>query len=382
MEDVANLVGTVKKQQTSYNNYNSEQRLLFVYYNRVKLYNAAKSGRLAGGIAERTAQKWAKRLKEDKDWNILEKQTNKVNRKTSQLQEEHKVHLINFYDEHPQARVSDAVASLTEKFENFTLKNSSVQVFLKNECNLSSKRITRHPVARNNELKLANRKAWVEEWSKTDMSFLENCAFIGESGFDINMRPPGGWSGKGTPVIVTTPSTRAISHTILGAISANFVVAMELRNPQVSKRIKIDSVGRKRKAPTNSSKRTPKGTVTGHYLQFIHKTLNEMDLFEEMKGFYLIMDNAPIHTADEISEMITERGYRCAYLPPYSPELNPIENFWSIVKNKVKRSTFDDTSDLITRTTEACNSVPPNHLRAFVQHSADTFEECKINEPI
>ncbi|RCH92842.1 hypothetical protein CU097_013605, partial [Rhizopus azygosporus] len=45
-----------------------------------------------------------KRLKEDKDWNILEKQTNKVNRKTSQLQEEHKVHLISFYDEHPQSR--------------------------------------------------------------------------------------------------------------------------------------------------------------------------------------------------------------------------------------------------------------------------------------
>ncbi|OAD70135.1 hypothetical protein PHYBLDRAFT_60034 [Phycomyces blakesleeanus NRRL 1555(-)] len=135
MEDVANLLGT--------------------------LYNAAKSGRLAGGIAERAAQKWAKRLKENKYWNILEKQANKVNRKTSQLQEEHKVHLINFYDEHPQARVSDGVASLTEKFKNFTLKNSSVQVFLKNECNLLFKRIIRHPVARNNELKLANRKAWV-----------------------------------------------------------------------------------------------------------------------------------------------------------------------------------------------------------------------------
>lgn len=98
-----------------------------MYYNRVKLYSAAKSGRLAGRIAERTAQKWTRRLKEDKDWNILEKQTNKVNRKTSQLQEEHKIHLINFYDENSQARMSDAVTSLTEKFENFSLKNSSVE---------------------------------------------------------------------------------------------------------------------------------------------------------------------------------------------------------------------------------------------------------------
>jgi hypothetical protein len=44
-----------------------------------------------------------------------------------------------------------------------------------------------HPVARNDEYKLANRKAWVEEWSKTDMNLLENCVFIDGSRFDINM---------------------------------------------------------------------------------------------------------------------------------------------------------------------------------------------------
>lgn len=92
MQDVAALAKMVTKQSSHYRNYSSEQKLLFVYYNRVKLLNAAKSGRLAGGIAERTAQKWAKRLKEDKDWNILQKQTNKVNRKKSELDEEHKVH--------------------------------------------------------------------------------------------------------------------------------------------------------------------------------------------------------------------------------------------------------------------------------------------------
>ena len=73
MEDV---IATVKKQTKSYQRYSNEQKLLFVYYNRIKLFNAAKSGRLVGGISERTAQKWAKKLKEDKDWNIFEKQTN------------------------------------------------------------------------------------------------------------------------------------------------------------------------------------------------------------------------------------------------------------------------------------------------------------------
>ncbi|KAI9279891.1 hypothetical protein BY458DRAFT_501996 [Sporodiniella umbellata] len=46
-----------KQQIEPYKNYSNEQKLLFVYYNRVKLFNAAKSGRLAGGIAERTVQK-------------------------------------------------------------------------------------------------------------------------------------------------------------------------------------------------------------------------------------------------------------------------------------------------------------------------------------
>lgn len=124
----------------SYNNYTNDQKLLFVYYNRIKLFKAAKSGRLAGGVAERTAQKWARRLKEDKDWNIFEKQTNKINKSAGQLDEKHKIHLLNFYDSNPQARVVDAVCSLTEKFESFTLKESSVRSFLKTECNLSFKK--------------------------------------------------------------------------------------------------------------------------------------------------------------------------------------------------------------------------------------------------
>ncbi|KAG1048041.1 hypothetical protein G6F43_009546 [Rhizopus delemar] len=375
---------TVKQQTKSYYNSN-EQKLLFVYMNRIKLFNAAKSGRLAGGIAERTAQKWAKRLKEDKDCNILEKQTNLVNRPKPQLGQEHKTHLINFYDDNPQARLIDAVDSLTHSFADLSIKKSTVHNFLKSECNLSFKRVTLRPVARNDTTKIAARLAWVKHWTMTDMNYLGNCVFVDESVFNINMRPSGGWSEKGTPAIVTTPSTRAISHTVLGVISARFIVSMELRNPQEewSKRIKIDYGNRKRKAPDGKKKKpASKGTVAGHYLKFLGKIMNEMDCFPELKDHYIVMDNAPIHTAKEIDELITKRGHKSIYLPPYSPELNPIEQFWAIVKNKVKRSRFEDKEDLFTRVTEACNSVPPNHLHAFVQHSVNVFEKCLNGEPI
>ncbi|KAF1802554.1 hypothetical protein FB192DRAFT_1280410 [Mucor lusitanicus] len=93
------------------------------------------------------------------------------------------------------------------------------------------------------------RKVWVEKWSQTDMDYLNNCVFVDESAFDINMRPATARSASGTPAIVTTPSTRAVSHTILGAISAMGVVNIEIRLPNMKpKKIKVDGA-RKRKQP-------------------------------------------------------------------------------------------------------------------------------------
>jgi transposase len=80
--------------------------------------------------------------------------------------------------------------------------------------------------------------------------------------------------------------------------------------------------------------------------------------------------------------MVTERGYECIYLPPYSPELNPIEQFWSIVKNKVKHSQFQTKEDLSTRIAGACNNVPPEHLRALAQHLVNIFEDYLKANPI
>lgn len=114
------------------------------------------------------------------------------------------------------------------------------------------------------------------------------------------MRPSDDWAEKGRPTIVTAPSTRVVSHTILGAISSKFAVSiMELRNSQDewSKRIKIDFYNRKSKASSSNKKSVLKGTVTGHYLVFLEKTMDEIDYLPEMKGHYIVVDNAFIHTA-------------------------------------------------------------------------------------
>ncbi|KAG1453252.1 hypothetical protein G6F56_007620 [Rhizopus delemar] len=177
------------------------------------------------------------------------------------------------------------------------------------------------------------------------------------------MRPPSAWFTVGTPAIVTTKSTKAILHTILGAICSIGVINIELR-------------------VTEKLKQHQKELQTGHYLNFIWRTLGEMDKNPFMARFYIVMDNAPIHTHNDVDELITSRSYKSICPPPYSPELNPIEQFWSVVMNKVKRGTFSDAKDLRTRIAEACNNVPTRHLKAFVQHSCDQFDKCRNKQPI
>ena len=136
--------------------------------------------------------------------------------------------------------------------------------------------------------------------------------FLDEPAFDINMKHPRAWSKVGSCAIVTRPTTRANATSILGAIPAADLIAVGVRKPRPAK---------KRKANGYKSS----GTVTGHYINFLKMTLDEMDKHPHMKGHYIVMNNALNHTHENIKKYIEYRGYKCVYLPTYSPELNPIE---------------------------------------------------------
>jgi transposase len=59
----------------------------------------------------------------------------------------------------------------------------------------------------------------------------------------------------------------------------------------------------------------------------------------------IVMDNASFHKSKRTKELIEKAGCKLVYLPPYSPDLNPIERFWSWLKGKI-RSIMKDFSSL------------------------------------
>ena len=66
-------------------------------------------------------------------------------------------------------------------------------------------------------------------------------------------------------------------------------------------------------------------------------------------GKIIIMDNATFHKGKEIKELIEKRKCTLLYLPPYSPERNPIEHYWAVLKRAVKhfRKTISDITESI-----------------------------------
>lgn len=71
------------------------------------------------------------------------------------------------------------------------------------------------------------------------------------------------------------------------------------------------------------------------------------------------------------------------YLPTYSPELNPIEQFWAITKNMVMRHRFLQEDTLLKKIAEACKSVEQSLFKGFVSYSynarinVETKNSCK-----
>jgi transposase len=79
--------------------------------------------------------------------------------------------------------------------------------------------------------------------------------------------------------------------------------------------------------------------------EFFNIWVEEFLIPELRSGQVVVMDNASFHKNNKTRELIEGAGWMLIYLPPYSPDLNPIEKFWSWLKRKI-RSIMSDFKSL------------------------------------
>ena len=85
----------------------------------------------------------------------------------------------------------------------------------------------------------------------------------------------------------------------------------------------------------------------------------------------IVMDNARIHHDGELVTLLEGLGCRVVFLPPYSPDFNPIETAFSTVKSWIRRNrTFMEAcNDPIHASLVACGQVTPQMAKSFFEES-------------
>ena len=73
--------------------------------------------------------------------------------------------------------------------------------------------------------------------------------------------------------------------------------------------------------------------------------------FDQLKGAYpdapkihIILDQSGYHRSQLVKDSALEKNIELHYLPPYSPNLNPIERLWKVMNEKVRNNKFFSTA--------------------------------------
>lgn len=96
----------------------------------------------------------------------------------------------------------------------------------------------------------------------------------------------------------------------------------------------------------------------------------ESDLCPQLRaGDMVVMDNLPAHKSPAIGKAIQAVGASLIYLPPYSPDFNPIENLWSKVKEALRSAATRTADALGHAVANAIASVTASDCRGFFGHA-------------
>lgn len=85
-------------------------------------------------------------------------------------------------------------------------------------------------------------------------------------------------------------------------------------------------------------------------------------------GQIVILDNLAAHKVDGVRELVESAGARILYLPPYSPDFNPIEQAWSKIKHLLRAAKARTLETLEAAIGDALAAITIYNARAWFAH--------------
>jgi transposase len=148
------------------------------------------------------------------------------------------------------------------------------------------------------------RRAWRADLAGVDPARL---VFVDETGIDTRMTRTHARAARGRRAFGKAPWGRWERLTVIGALALDGVVA-----------------GMSVAAATSAAV----------FLAFAEQVL--APALRDRPDALVVMDNLPAHKAEAVRDALDRAGLGRRYLPPYSPDLNPIEQAWSKLKARLR----------------------------------------------
>lgn len=163
-----------------------------------------------------------------------------------------------------------------------------------------------------------------------------NIIVIDESGSNLGEANEYARAENGDRAKASKPHDCGERYSILGAISTSAIIAV----------------------------RYISGAVDGDvFTAFVKELTNKLK-----SGQYVVMDNVNFHKKEIIKTLIENVGAKVAFLPPYSPDLSPIENMWSKIKEIIRQIKPRSAEEFHNALGEACYSIESSDLEGWYEY--------------
>ena len=241
--------------------------------------------------------------------------------------------LIAFMSKTPDARMSDVQYAWTE-CRHKTVSLGAVWNALQ-RIGWTHKKKTPEAYERERADLMARRAAFAQAQPQL---VSQRLVFVDESGFRLGGTPRYGWSPRGVDAPGTLVCGAWKQLTMLGAIALDGLRGF----------MTIEG-----------------GTSTAVFLAFINQVLGP----QLRDGDIVVMDNLAAHKNVDVIRAIKAFGAQPLFVPPYSPEFNPIEKTWGTLKDILRRARTK-TVDLFDQSiAEALQQITTTQIAGWIRHA-------------
>ncbi len=165
----------------------------------------------------------------------------------------------------------------------------------------------------------------------------ERLVFVDEMGTNTSLSPLRAWSPKGQRAHCSVPRNRGPNTTLLASMTMEGMCA---------------------------SLAVEGATTAAVFEAYVERVLSPM----LCSGQVVVMDNLTAHKGERVKELIEERGCELMYLPPYSPDFNPIEEAFAKIKGILRKAEARSREALIEAIAQAISVVSARDARGFFEH--------------